>query len=144
MAERRYSGHFRITCRGTCWWRLKNDNETCGYNEITVIYIVSSGSDEGKMVMSEQVPSANPFGRSDCDETIHELYHFLDGELTEERRREIEFHLNHCAPCVDIVSFESELRRVIADRCREQVPEELRNKIAELINHELDSSQSGS
>ena len=94
--------------------------------------------------MSEQVPSANPFGRSDCDETIHELYHFLDGELTEAKRKEIEYHLDNCGPCVDIVSFESELRRVIADRCREQVPEELRNKIAELINHELDSSQSGS
>jgi mycothiol system anti-sigma-R factor len=100
--------------------------------------------DEGWMVMSEQVPSMNPFDRSECDETIHELYHFLDGELTEERRNKIEFHLNHCGPCVDIVDFESELRRVIADRCREKVPEELRNKIAQLINHELDASQSGS
>lgn len=93
--------------------------------------------------MSEgQMPMADPFDRSACDETIHELYHFLDGELTEERRVEIEFHLNHCAPCVDIVSFESELRRVIADRCREQVPQGLRERIAQLIDHELDASGS--
>lgn len=95
--------------------------------------------------MSEnQVPSMNPYDRSDCEKTIHELYHFLDGELTEAKRQEIEFHLNHCGPCVDIVSFESELRRVVADRCREKIPQDLRDKIARLIDHELDSSESGS
>ena len=29
----------------------------------------------------------------DCDEAVHELYHYLDGELTEERRDEIRVHL---------------------------------------------------
>ncbi|HUY07724.1 MAG TPA: mycothiol system anti-sigma-R factor [Acidimicrobiales bacterium] len=95
--------------------------------------------------MSEQkMPSMDPFDRGACEETIHELYHFLDGELTETRRKEIEYHLDHCEPCVHIVSFESELRRVIADRCREKVPQKLRDKIAQLINHELDASESGS
>ena len=94
--------------------------------------------------MTEQtMPSMDPFDRSACEETIHELYHFLAGELTDAKRKEIEFHLNHCGPCVDIVSFESDLRRVIADRCREQVPKNLRDKIAQLIDHELDASEPG-
>jgi len=94
--------------------------------------------------MTEQkMPSMDPFDRSSCEKTIHELYHFLAGELTDAKRKEIEFHLDHCGPCVDIVSFESDLRRVIADRCREQVPKGLRDKIAQLIDHELDASESG-
>jgi mycothiol system anti-sigma-R factor len=86
----------------------------------------------------------NPFDRSACEKTIHELYHFLDGELTEVRRAEIEFHLDHCGPGVDIVSFEADLRRVIADRCREEIPRDLRNRIARLIDHELGAQDSAS
>ena len=48
---------------------------------------------------------------ADCAETVHRLYHFLDGELTEERRAAIRGHLNKCSPCEQIVSFEAELRR---------------------------------
>lgn len=94
--------------------------------------------------MTEQkMPSMGPLDRSACEKTIHELYHFLDGELTEAKRKEIEYHLDNCGPCVDIVSFESDLRRVIADRCKEQVPQGLRDKIAQLIDHELDASEQG-
>ena len=36
------------------------------------------------------------FGKTmDCDEAIHQLYHFLDGELTEERRIKISEHLTY-------------------------------------------------
>lgn len=92
---------------------------------------------------AQKMPSMDPFDRSACEQTIHELYHFLDGELTEAKRIEIEYHLDHCGPCVDIVSFESDLRRVIADRCKEQIPQGLRDRIARLIDHELDASEPG-
>jgi mycothiol system anti-sigma-R factor len=78
----------------------------------------------------------NPFETSACENTIHELYHFLDGELTEGRRAEIELHLNQCGPCEDVMRFQEELRRVLKDRCQETVPQELRDKIAALIHHE--------
>ncbi|HEY5274086.1 MAG TPA: mycothiol system anti-sigma-R factor [Acidimicrobiales bacterium] len=65
----------------------------------------------------------------DCTQTVEWLYEFLDGELTEERRIAIEIHLNFCPPCGSVVSFESELRRVIADRCRDQLPDQLRERI---------------
>ena len=77
------------------------------------------------------------FGPSiDCDEAVHQLYHYLDGELTEERREEIRVHLDFCGPCGGAVEFEAELRRVIASRCRDRVPESLIRKVAEAIDEE--------
>jgi mycothiol system anti-sigma-R factor len=72
----------------------------------------------------------------DCSETVRRLYTFLDGELTEERRREIRHHLDRCSPCEEVFEFEAELRRVIADRCKDRVPDQLRERIAEAIDHE--------
>jgi predicted anti-sigma-YlaC factor YlaD len=34
-----------------------------------------------------------------CEEALHELYHFLDGELTETRRELISVHLDTCTSC---------------------------------------------
>ena len=72
----------------------------------------------------------------DCREALHRIYHFLDGELTPERRAEIETHLNLCSPCLQMFGFEAELRRVVANKCRDSVPSSLRARIAESINHE--------
>lgn len=71
-----------------------------------------------------------PIPQVDCTETVAWLYEFLDGELTEERRVAIENHLNFCPPCGSVVSFEADLRRVIADRARDHVPDQLRERIA--------------
>lgn len=72
----------------------------------------------------------------DCREALHRIYHFLDGELTTERRAEIEAHLNGCSPCLQMFGFEAELRRVVACKCQETVPDELRQRIASAIHHE--------
>ena len=71
-----------------------------------------------------------------CEEALAELYTFLDGELTEERRVTIRRHLDDCNPCLEAFDFEAELRRVVAERCRESVPDHLRARIAMLIQHE--------
>lgn len=71
-----------------------------------------------------------------CAEALAELEGFLDGELTPERRQAIASHLDDCPPCHDTHDFESELRRVIAERCREQVPPSLRDKVAEALARE--------
>ena len=68
-----------------------------------------------------------------CFETWELLYHYIDGELTEERRITITRHLDDCPPCGDAFQFESELRVVIAERCRERVPDSLRQRVAEAI-----------
>lgn len=65
-----------------------------------------------------------------CNETIELLYIYLDGELTEDRRLEIQRHLDLCGPCVSAFGFEAELRRVIANRCKDHVPPELIERVA--------------
>lgn len=74
-----------------------------------------------------------------CQEAIAELYTFLDGHLTEEKRFTIQRHLDDCSPCLEAFEFETELRFVVAHRCREEVPETLRRKVADL----LDSAPAG-
>ncbi len=71
-----------------------------------------------------------------CDETIERLYSYLDGELTDERRVEIAQHLDMCGPCVGAYGFEAELRRVIANRCRDRVPEALIARVATALHDE--------
>jgi len=71
-----------------------------------------------------------------CREALHRVYHFLDGELTPERRDQIAHHLDECSPCLQVFGFETEIRRLVANRCRDQVPDELRTRIASAIDHE--------
>jgi mycothiol system anti-sigma-R factor len=65
----------------------------------------------------------------DCGQVLEELYTYLDGELTDERRSLIAHHLDDCNPCLEVFDFEAELRLVIQRRCQEQVPDTLRVRI---------------
>ncbi len=71
-----------------------------------------------------------------CDETIERLYFYLDGELTEQRRLEITRHLDLCGPCVGAYGFEAELRKVIANRCKDHVPDALIERVAKALENE--------
>lgn len=71
-----------------------------------------------------------------CSETLHELYHFLDGELTDDKRAAIQEHLEDCPPCFEAFDFEAEIKAYIASKCREKSPDSLRARIAEAIGHE--------
>ena len=66
----------------------------------------------------------------DCDNAIHRVYEYLDGELTVWRRRAIARHLDDCPPCAQGFTFEVELRQVLVSKCREDVPVDLRRRIA--------------
>lgn len=68
-----------------------------------------------------------------CEDALRELYQYLDGALTTERRTIISAHIEACSPCLDVFDFEAELRQVIAMRCREEVPETLRIRVLEII-----------
>jgi mycothiol system anti-sigma-R factor len=69
----------------------------------------------------------------DCEETIRQVYIYLDGEMTAFRRWQITRHLNRCPPCQHGFDFELELRQIVARHCRDEVPEELKQRIAEAI-----------
>jgi mycothiol system anti-sigma-R factor len=96
------------------------------------------GRDAGKKGGS--APALDPgalFGPSvNCVEAVHELYVYLDGELTEERREEIRIHLDWCGPCGGAAEFEAELRRVIANHCRDRVPQSLIDRVAAALEAE--------
>jgi mycothiol system anti-sigma-R factor len=71
-----------------------------------------------------------------CRQALHRVYDFLDGEITPETRDQIARHLDKCAPCLRAFGFETEIRRLLADKCRDKVPEELKTRIAAVIDHE--------
>lgn len=72
-------------------------------------------------------------GHVDCGQAIIEIYEYLDGELTVWKRSAIAKHLDDCPPCAQGFTFEIELRQVIATKCRDRVPPELKQRIAESL-----------
>ena len=73
---------------------------------------------------------------ADCNNTLRELYQYLDGELTDDIRVHIQGHLDDCSPCLAAYDFEAELRLVVRNRCVDQVPESLRTRILRAIEAE--------
>ena len=71
----------------------------------------------------------------ECQEAIEQLYEYLDGVLDDDRRVTIRHHLDECGYCLGAFGFETELRQVIALRCVERVPDDLRARIAAQIEH---------
>ena len=70
----------------------------------------------------------------DCEETIRQVYFFLDGELTAYRRWQVSRHLNRCPPCQHGYDFELEVRQLVAKRCGgDEVPPELKQRICDAI-----------
>lgn len=71
--------------------------------------------------------------KAGCKEVVDHLYTFLDGELNDDTRAAMKAHLDACPPCLDAVDFEADLRRVLAQKCRDRVPDELRARILESL-----------
>ena len=71
--------------------------------------------------------------KDECRDAVHSLYHYMDGELTFERRELIRHHLDDCPPCGEAFDFEAELRIVVSTRCKDEVPEALRARVADAL-----------
>lgn len=84
-----------------------------------------------------------PTGEGKCSEALNELYAYLDGEVTADRRSHIEAHLNGCNPCLEAFDFQAELRLVIAQKCRDEVPPSLLEKIINLIDEPAEGRSAG-
>lgn len=72
----------------------------------------------------------------DCNDSLQQLYEFLDGELTDVKRADIRHHLDECSPCLERFDFQAELKAVIAQKCHEEVPQSLRDRIAAKLAEE--------
>ncbi len=94
---------------------------------------------EDQQPLSQRSSSSSAFERpviEPCQEAMATLYSFLDGELTADRRLQIQHHLDECAPCFQAFDFESDLKALIARKCRDEVPEALRRRVAQALRAE--------
>ena len=71
-------------------------------------------------------------GDDPCDKCEQMLQPYLDRELTEAERVEAEVHLNECAYCRKRYRFEESLRIFVRQVCAEEMPPELKQKLAAL------------
>jgi len=72
---------------------------------------------------------------ANCDETLRQLYAYLDELLDEEMRVEIESHVGDCAGCRDRIEFESKLMVHIRQKSKEEpLPEDLRRRLLECLD----------
>ncbi len=60
-----------------------------------------------------------------CQECVSLLGDYVDGLLSEERRRELEDHLSYCAPCVTFVRTYKATSRVARQHLARSMPEEM-------------------
>jgi mycothiol system anti-sigma-R factor len=70
-----------------------------------------------------------------CNDALRELYEFLDGELTDERKALIKDHLAGCNPCLEVFDFEAEVRILVSTKCREEAPDALRQRVVEALRN---------
>jgi len=83
--------------------------------------------------MGDADASADDNASIDCGSVIEELYTFLDGELSDGRRGQIERHYSGCTDCHEIVEFHASLKMTISSKCQEPVPDALRQRIRDAL-----------
>ena len=85
------------------------------------------------------------FGRSKSDcEKLRELASvYLDGDLSEEERQQIEHHLGQCEMCAGFVSTLRETIDMLRKLPPEGIPEELKRTILQITNEGDPASSQG-
>lgn len=73
---------------------------------------------------------------SDCSEAQDQLYQYLDAELDEETAAAVRSHLKDCNGCNESFDFERRLKVVVKKCLTEDMPENLEQKVRELIRQE--------
>ncbi len=71
-----------------------------------------------------------------CDETLTAIYLYLDKEMGRYRRWRVSRHLRACPPCIDIYQFEERLRLTVRNRCTDELPAELIERLRSALRRE--------
>lgn len=74
----------------------------------------------------------------DCEELFGKLDLLLDRELSQAELDRLETHLAACLPCAGRRDFETQLRAVVRDRCADQAPDELVDRIRARLELPID------
>ncbi len=72
------------------------------------------------------------FAFDPCEKCEELLQPFLDRQLSDEERAEAEQHLDMCSYCRKRYRFEEVLRRFVRQAVSEDMPPDLKTKLAEL------------
>ena len=67
-----------------------------------------------------------------CAKCEEMLQPYLDRDLTDDERAEAEVHLDGCSYCRKRYRFEAELRRFVRHAVSEEMPPDLKRKLADL------------
>ena len=71
----------------------------------------------------------------DCEQVLRLLLVYLDGEVGEQERNEVDRHLARCRSCFSRAEFEKRLRVHLVDLREGAVPAEFEQRIRLLMSH---------
>jgi mycothiol system anti-sigma-R factor len=81
-----------------------------------------------------------------CDDVLHELEHFIDGELDAARSAHLAGHLSECGSCLDRAGFQQRVKEIVRTKCggAEVTPGFLLERVRIRIQAERRSPKDGS
>jgi anti-sigma factor RsiW len=72
-----------------------------------------------------------------CENVIHELSDFIDGDLDAAMKREIESHLGGCKECKLVVNQTKKTIEIFCDSEPVELPGDVRNRLHEAVRRKL-------
>lgn len=69
-----------------------------------------------------------------CKDAVRQLWEYLEGAVGEADRAAIEEHLSLCKRCCGEAEFAGELRRFLADRAADDLPEDTRARLLSYLD----------
>jgi mycothiol system anti-sigma-R factor len=68
-----------------------------------------------------------------CEYVLQRIYDYLDGEVDESTRADIDHHIEHCRECFGRAEFERLLKKRIADTASTVAPDGVRRRVKSLL-----------
>lgn len=69
-----------------------------------------------------------------CEDVIEQLYAYLDQEVGDSAKSDIDHHLAQCRECYSRAEFEKRLRDRVSEAATAEAPDQLRERIKALMN----------
>lgn len=69
-----------------------------------------------------------------CEEALRRLFEYIDAELAEAPRREVDHHLERCRSCFSRMEFEKRLKAHVGELGHEPVDPALERRILRIID----------
>lgn len=69
-----------------------------------------------------------------CEDVVRQLFAYLDTELDDTTRADIDRHMEQCRECYSRREFEKRLRTKIQESGTEEAPEELYRRLGKILD----------